>query len=189
MRPSALQGDKTMKKVLMITASLRANSNSDALAHAFAEGAKEAGNMVQTISLKGKNIAYCRGCMACQKTLTCAIRDDANAIAEKVKEAEVVVFVTPVYYYSVSGQLKTLLDRCNPLYNADYQFRDVYLLATAADDAESAVEGAEKAIEGWVDCFENARFAGTVFCGGVDAPGEIAGNAALQRAFELGKTA
>lgn len=177
-----------MKKVCIVTASLRANSNSDALAQAFAAGAEEAGNAVEAVSLKGKKIAYCRGCMACQKTLTCAIRDDANEIAEKVKGAEVVVFVTPVYYYSISGQLKTLFDRCNPLYNADYKFRDVYLLATAADDAEGAVEGAEKAVQGWVDCFERARFAGTVFCGGVDAPGEIAGNAALKQAYEAGKT-
>ena len=177
-----------MKKVCIVTASLRANSNSDALAQAFAAGAEEAGNAVEAVSLKGKKIAYCRGCMACQKTLTCAIRDDANEIAEKVKGAEVVVFVTPVYYYSISGQLKTLFDRCNPLYNADYKFRDVYLLATAADDAEGAVEGAEKAVQGWVDCFERARFAGTVFCGGVDAPGEIAGNAALKQAYKAGKT-
>ncbi len=177
-----------MKKVCIVTASLRANSNSDALAQAFAAGAEEAGNAVEAVSLKGKKIAYCRGCMACQKTLTCAIRDDANEIAEKVKGAEVVVFVTPVYYYSISGQLKALFDRCNPLYNADYKFRDVYLLATAADDAEGAVEGAEKAVQGWVDCFERARFAGTVFCGGVDAPGEIAGNAALKQAYEAGKT-
>ena len=177
-----------MKKVCIVTASLRANSNSDALAQAFAAGAEEAGNAVEAVSLKGKKIAYCRGCMACQKTLTCAIRDDANEIAEKVKGAEVIVFVTPVYYYSISGQLKTLFDRCNPLYNADYQFRDVYLLATAADDAEGAVEGAKKAVQGWVDCFERARFAGTVFCGGVDAPGEIAGNAALKQAYEAGKT-
>lgn len=177
-----------MKKVCIVTASLRENSNSDALAQAFAAGAEEAGNAVEAVSLKGKKIAYCRGCMACQKTLTCAIRDDANEIAEKVKGAEVVVFVTPVYYYSISGQLKTLFDRCNPLYNADYKFRDVYLLATAADDAEGAVVGAEKAVQGWVDCFERARFAGTVFCGGVDAPGEIAGNAALKQAYEAGKT-
>lgn len=62
------------KKVLIVTSSLRANSNSDMLAQAFAEGAKAAGNTVETISLKGKNIAFCKGCMACRKTLKCAIR-------------------------------------------------------------------------------------------------------------------
>lgn len=176
------------KKILIVTSSLRANSNSDALAQAFAQGAREAGNEVETITLKVKNIAFCKGCMSCQKTLKCAIRDDANEIAEKVKCADVIVFATPVYYYGISGQLKTLLDRCNPLFNSDYKFRDVYLLSTAAEEYDSAVEGSVKGIQGWVDCFEKARFAGTVFCGGVDAPGEIRGNAALQRACEAGKT-
>lgn len=176
------------KKILIVTSSLRANSNSDALAQAFAQGAREAGNEVETITLKVKNIAFCKGCMSCQKTLKCAIRDDANEIAEKVKCADVIVFATPVYYYGISGQLKTLLDRCNPLFNSDYKFRDVYLLATAAEEYDSAVEGSVKGIQGWVDCFEKARFAGTVFCGGVDAPGEIRGNAARQRACEAGKT-
>jgi len=175
------------KKVLIITSSLRANSNSDALAAAFADGAREAGNEVETVSLKGRSIGFCVGCLACQKTQTCVIRDDAVALAEKVKGAEVVAFATPVYYYGPSGLLKTFLDRCNPLYPSDYAFRDVYFLATAAEEDESTMDGPVKAMEGWVDCFEKARLAGTVFCGGVDAPGEIAGHEALQRAREMGK--
>ena len=121
------------KRVLIVTASLRPNSNSDALAAAFAEGARTAGHTVESVSLKGKAIGFCTGCMACQKTERCVIRDDAAALAEKVGAADVVVFATPVYYYGLSGQLKTLLDRCNPLFPADYRFREVYLLATAAD--------------------------------------------------------
>ncbi len=177
------------KNILIITASLRPNSNSDALAAAFAEGAKEAGNTVETVSLKGKAIGFCIGCLACQKTQKCVIQDDAVALAEQVKNADVLVFAGPVYYYSVSGLLKTFLDRCNPLYPSDYKFRDVYFLSTAAEDEESAMEGPVKAVEGWVDCFEKARLAGTVFGGGVDAPGEIEGHAALQKAYEMGKQA
>ena len=124
--------------------------------------------------------------MACQKTERCVIRDDAAALAEKVGAADVVVFATPVYYYGLSGQLKTLLDRCNPLFPADYRFREVYLLATAADVEESAVEGSVRGMEGWVACFERARLAGTVFAGGVDAPGEIQGHPSLRVAADLG---
>ncbi len=175
------------KKVLIITSSLRQGSNSDALAASFSQGAREAGNAVETISLKGKSIGFCVGCLACQKTQTCVIRDDAVALAEKVKNADVVVFATPVYYYGPSGLLKTFLDRCNPLYPSDYAFRDVYFLATAAEADESAMDGPVKTMEGWVDCFERARLAGTVFGGGVDAPGEIEGHDALQKAYEMGK--
>jgi len=174
------------KNVLIITASLRPNSNSNALAAAFADGAKEAGNTVETVSLKGKTINFCVGCLACQKTQKCAIQDDAVALAEKVKGADVVVFAAPVYYYSVSGLLKTFLDRCNPLFASDYAFRDVYFLATAADTDEATMDGPVKAIQGWVDCFEKARLAGTVFGGGVDAPGQMKGHPAMEKAREMG---
>ena len=56
-----------MKNVLIISTSIRAGSNSEKLAHEFEKGAKEAGNAVKFISLKDKNIAFCRGCLACQK--------------------------------------------------------------------------------------------------------------------------
>jgi len=175
------------KNVLIITSSLRFNSNSDALATAFAKGAEDAGNAVETISLKGKSIGFCLGCLACQKTQRCVIQDDAVVLAEKVKNASVVVFATPVYYYGPSGLLKTFLDRCNPLYPSKYAFRDVYLLVTAAENNERTMDGPVKAIEGWVDCFEKARLNGTVFAGGVDTPGSMEGHPALQKAYEMGK--
>jgi len=175
------------KNVLIITASLRPNSNSDALAAAFADGAREAGNDVEMVSLKGKTIGFCVGCLVCQKTQKCVLRDDAVGLAEKVKNADVLVFASPVYYYSVSGLLKTFLDRCNPLFPSGYSFRDVYFLATAADTDESTMDGSVKAVEGWVDCFEKARLAGTVFGGGVDAPGKMEGHPAVEKAREMGR--
>jgi len=175
------------KNVLIVTASLRSNSNSDALAAAFAEGASASGNHVEIVSLKGKTIGFCVGCLACQKTQRCVIQDDAVEVAEKVKNADVVAFATPVYYYELAGQLKTLLDRCNPLYPSDYAFRDIYLLATAAEEDESAMDGPIKGLEGWIACFEKARLAGTVFGGGADAVGTIQGNPALKDAYEMGQ--
>lgn len=68
-------------------------------------------------------------------------------------DADVLVFATPVYYYSVSGQLKTMLDRANPLYDTDYAFTKAYLLATAAEDEPETVDGTRTAVQGWVDCF------------------------------------
>lgn len=89
---------------------------------------------MERISLEGKTIGFGKGCLACQKTQECVIKDDAVNIAKKVKNADVIVFVTPIYYYEMSGQMKTLLDRLNPLYQSDYSFRKVYLIATTADN-------------------------------------------------------
>ena len=161
-----------MSKVLVISTSLRAKSNSDILTEQLIAGAKDAGHEVEHISLKGKKIAFCIGCLACQKTQKCVIKDDAVEIAEKVKSADTLVFATPIYYYEMSGQMKTLLDRLNPLYPSDYRFRKVYMISTAAEDEEYVPEKAVSGLQGWVDCFEKAEFAGSLFCGGISDPGE-----------------
>ena len=147
-----------MKKVIVISTSLRHGSNSDLLADQFVEGAKAAGNEVEKITL----------------------------IMAKVIKADVVCWATPIYYYEMSGQMKTLIDRMNAMYGRDYAFRDVYLLTTAADDDEQTPKRAETGLTGWIACYPESRLAGTVFCGGVNEPHAIEGNPKLQEAFELG---
>ena len=186
------------KKVLVISTSVRGNSNSEKLAEAFADGAKAAGkafadgakaagNEVELVSLKDKTIAFCKGCLACQQTGHCVIKDDANAITDKMLEADVVAWATPIYYYEMSGQMKTMIDRANSLFPKDYKFRDVYLLTAAAEDEPDVDEGAVHGLKGWIACFEKARFAGKICACGVGAPGEIKGNAKLAEAYEMGK--
>ena len=174
------------KKVLIISSSLRKNANSEQLAVSFADGAKAAGHEVELISLRDKEIRFCIGCFACQKTQRCIMHDDADAIREKMLHADVLIFATPIYYYEMSGALKTMLDRSNPLFPSDYQFREVYALAAAAEDEEYVPQKAFSGIEGWVDCFEKARLAGTLFCGGVTDMGDIKDNPILQKAFAMG---
>lgn len=174
------------KKVLIISTSLRKNSNSDALAKSFAEGARSAGNEVETVSLTGKNIAFCKGCLACQSIGHCVIKDDAIDLAEKMRTADVLVFATPIYYYEMSGQMKTLLDRANSLYSSDYKFRDIYMLSTAAEDEPDVDGRAYSGLEGWVVCFEKSRLAGKVFAGGVNDAGKIKGHPAVKEAYDMG---
>ena len=99
------------KKVLIISSSPRKGGNSETLAAAFAKGAREAGHQVETVYLREKQVGFCKGCLACLKLGHCVIQDDAVDIAAKMHDADVLVFATPVYYYCVSGQLKTMLDR------------------------------------------------------------------------------
>lgn len=175
------------KKVLIISTSLRNNSNSDALAKAFAKGAKEAGHQVTEISLKNKTVRFCKGCLACLKLGYCVIKDDAVEIAKQMHDAEVIVFATPIYYYEMAGQMKTMLDRANCLYGTDYAFEDIYMLSTAAEDEEGVDSRAVSGLEGWIACFERAKLAGTVFAGGVDGAGTIFGHKALNDAYNKGK--
>lgn len=175
------------KKVLIISSSLRAGSNSEILARECEEGAKVARHEVEFISLKGKEIKFCIGCLACQRTGSCVLRDDVPEIMDRVKAAEAVVFATPIYYYEMSGQLKTLLDRLNPLYAADYAFREIYMIATAAEDTESAFDKAYSGLQGWVDCFEKAELKGIVADCGIDAAhAAVSHDDVMQKAYRLG---
>lgn len=176
-----------MKKVIVISTSLRTGSNSDMLADRFIDGAKTAGNDVEKISLAGKNIQFCKGCLGCQKLGRCVIKDDVNDIMAKVLKADVICWATPIYYYEMSGQMKTLIDRMNAMYPQDYQFRDVYLLTTAAENEEQTPKRAESGLTGWIECFPKSRLAGTLFCGDVNDARDIEGNPKLDEAFELGK--
>ena len=161
------------KSVLIISSSMRNKSNSEKLAEQFAKGAEEAGNKVEIVKLKGKKLAFCQGCLACSKTGHCVINDDGNEITEKMKQADVLVFATPIYYYELSGQMKTMLDRANPLYFVDYTFRNIYLLTAAADQDAGTPDRAVNGLEGWISCFEKARPASTVFAGRAASAREI----------------
>lgn len=174
------------KKVVVLSTSLRTNSNSESLAKSFVDGAKDSGNEVKYISLKNKDIRFCIGCLACQKTGHCVIKDDVVDIMNSVLEADVVVWATPVYYYEMSGQMKTLIDRLNPMFSKDYKFRDVYLLATAAEEGDEVFEKVITGLNGWIDCFEKTSIKGTVFCGGVSDGGAISDNSKLKEAYNMG---
>ena len=116
------------------------------------------------------------------------LKDDAVRIAERVKASDTLVFATPIYYYEMSGQMKTLLDRLNPLYPSDYRFRKVYMLMTAAEDEAFVPEKAVIGLQGWIDCFEKAEFTGSLFCGGINDAGEAAGKTEEQQeAYEFGR--
>ena len=84
------------KTVLVLSTSPRKGGNSDALADAFVRGAQKAGNQVEKITLYDKTIGFCKGCLSCQNTQRCIIRDDADAITQKMLAADVLAFATPI---------------------------------------------------------------------------------------------
>lgn len=175
------------KKVFIVSASPRKNGNSDILADEFARGAIAAGHSVEKVNIRNMELKFCIGCLACQKTGKCVISDGMNELYKRVQNADVLVFATPIYYYEMSGQLKTFLDRLNPLYSAENSFSSVYLLTAAAENAKSASDNAVKGVQGWVDCFEGVKLAGVIRGIGVDREGAIRSSSVLEKAFEAGR--
>lgn len=100
------------KKVLILSSSPRRGGNSDTLCDEFLRGAQEAGHEVEKIFLKDKTIHYCTGCGVCNEGKPCPQKDDAPEIVRKMVAADVIVLATPVYFYTMSAQMKTLIDRC-----------------------------------------------------------------------------
>ena len=105
-----------------------------------------------------------------------------------MQNADVLVFVTPIYYYELSGQLKTLLDRCNPLFPQEYAFRDVYLMTASAEDGDEVYEKAANGLKGWIDCFPKCRYAGNFSGGGLNDGNDAKKHPdILERAYQFGK--
>lgn len=176
------------KKVLVISTSLRADSNSGTLAREVLRGAQEAGHQAAYLDLKGRDIRFCIGCLTCYQTHRCVLRDDVPAIMEQVRQADTLVFVTPIYYHNISGQMKVLLDRLNPLYKMDYRFRSVYLLTVSAEGDPHVAEPAAASMRGWTDCFRESRLAGTLHFGGDYEGGAVKTRPEqLQAAFAFGR--
>lgn len=176
-----------LRNVLIISTSPNKGGSSAKIAKEFARGVTDAGNNVEVVTLRDKEINFCKGCLACQKTQKCVIRDDANEIVEKMKFSDVIVWVTPVYYYNMSGQMKTMIDRSNPLYTSDYLFKDIYLIVTAADSSINAADGTINGLMGWISCYEKAELKGVVKGLGIERPSDIEGHKALIEAYEMGK--
>ena len=112
--------------------------------------------------------------------------ENGNGVAWANDNTEVIAFATPIYYYEMSGQMKTMIDRANSLYDSDYKFTDIYMLTTAAEDEPEVPNRAIGGLTGWIDCFDRAHLSGSVFAGGVNESGTIKGHSALKKAYEMG---
>ena len=174
------------KKVLVLSSSPRRVGNSDILCDQFMLGAQEAGNQVEKIFLKDKNINYCLGCGACQKTGSCVQKDDMDEILDKLVAADIIVLATPVYFYSMSAQMKTLIDRTCPVYTkiSDKKF---HIIATAADGSEDALDETITGFRGFFRCLDNAEEAGIIAGTGAWNIGDIKGHPVMKEAYVSGK--
>ena len=175
------------KRVLILSSSPRRSGNSDILCERFAKGATESGNDVQIIFLGNKKINYCLGCEKCLETHECVQSDDVKDILEKMVNADVLVFASPVYFYSMSAQLKTLIDRTIPRYE-EMSCKDIYIILTAADEHEEMLYRAAESIRGFTeDCLDCCEEKGVIYGVGVWKKGDIENTDAYMDAYYMGK--
>lgn len=177
-----------MKKVLLISSSPRKNGNSDLLCDQFRKGAIDAGHRAEKIFLAEKKIHYCTGCGACaDATRPCVQKDDVAEILEKMVEADVIVLATPVYFYTMCAQLKTLIDRSCPRYTA-ISNKEFYFILTAADTNRSAMNRTLESLRAFTeDCLEGSREKGVLLGLGVMERGKVKETPAFREAYEMGK--
>lgn len=176
-----------MKNVLIISASPRKGGNSDILCDRFAQGAKESGHNAEKVFIADKNIKYCRGCGVCNSTHKCVQNDDMEKILDKMVASDVIVLATPVYFYSMDGQMKTFIDRTVPRYT-EITDKDFYFIMTAADTEKANLERTMETFRGFTeDCLDGAREAGIIYGTGAWNVGEIKSTPAYEQAYEMGR--
>lgn len=178
-----------MKKVIVLSSSPRKGGNSDTLCDKFIEGAVSAGHEVEKIFIRDCNIHPCMGCGFCTHNdySGCAKSDDMDGIMEHMMAADVIVFSTPVYFCTMTGQLKIFIDRLLSQYQRITN-KEYYLLITAKNDTQEEIKFVLGEFKGVLSCFPGSVFKGYLFAGGVWHRGEINNTDYPQRAFNLGKS-
>ena len=175
------------KKVLILSASPRKGGNSDTLCDQFLRGAKESGHQAEKVFLRDKKIGYCTGCGVCNKTHQCAQDDDMAEVLEKMVKADVIVMATPVYFYTMNAQMKTVIDRVAPRYS-EVSDKEFYYLLTAADSDPKMLERTLEGFRGFTeDCLTNPQERGVVYGVGLWEIGDVQKSPALKQAYEMGK--
>lgn len=174
------------KRVLVFSASPRKGGNSDLLCDQFVTGAQEVGHQAEKIFLKDKKINYCTGCGACFGGKKCSQKDDMTEVLEKMVSADVIVMATPVYFYTMNGQMKTLIDRTCSRYT-EIKNKDFYFIVAAADGSNPAMERTLEGFRGFTSCLTKPKEKGVIYGTGAWNVGDIRGKPAMKEAYELGK--
>ena len=179
------------KKIVVLNGSPRQKGNTSMLVKAFTEGAESAGHTVTEFFLGSMDIHGCKGCFGghSSKECPCVQHDDMNKIYPTIKDSDVVVLATPLYYWNMSGQLRTAIDRLFALEEGDGNLlrghgRSAVLLMAAEGN------GFEDVAMYYDHLMEHLRWKnlGKVLCGGVMDVGDIEGRKELDAARELGRS-
>ncbi len=190
-----------MKNILVIQGGGRPKGNTAQLVGSFARGAEEAGHHVEIISLLKNEVKGCLGCNACRYGKPCVQRDSFNDIVPKIKAADLIVFASPLYFWTISARLKAFIERFYCIAEEDpnpplgryekYPVKDCALLMTAADNFfwtfEQAVSYYRFAVVNYIG-FHNKGMLLAGGCGDTNGKPQIEKTAYLEEAYLFGKS-
>lgn len=175
-----------MKNVLILEGSPRPNGNSCLLSNEFARGAESTGHHVEKLLISHKKIGGCLGCNACYRNNgTCVQKDDMENVRAKMLAADIIVLASPIYFYSMTSQMKAVVDRSYAFYN-ELAGKTFYFLITCAATDASFTETMLAALRGFTCCVPDAKEGGYVLgIGSMDA-GDVKKTNAMDKAYQMG---
>lgn len=177
------------KNILILASSPRKSGNSDILCDRFLQGAQEAGHTVEKIRVAESHIGFCLGCDHCKRHEgVCVQHDDMAVILKKMIEADVIVMATPVYFYTMNAQMKTLIDRTYARYT-EVRGKEFYVILTAADSSLDMMTRTVESFRGFFVCLDDAVEKGVLYGVGAWAKGDVAKIPAMDLAYEFGRSA
>ena len=178
-----------MKKVLILEGSPRLKGNSCILSDEFARGAEDAGYSVEKIAVARKKVAGCLGCNACYRNGgVCVQKDDMAEIREKMVEADGIVLASPIYFYSMTAQMKAVIDRSYAFFSQLAGKTFYFIISCAATDA-TFTETMQAALRGFTYCVPDSVEGGVILGTGVNDPGDVRNSPAMAQAYEMGRLA
>lgn len=174
------------KSVLILSSSPRRGGNSEQLCLQFKKGAEETGNTVEMLNINDYDIRYFDQ-REYDRQASAALTDDAAAIIAKMKEADVIVLSSPVYFNNMTGQMKALIDRVYG-YEKDLGGKEFFYISTSTDRSEEGVNCVFDAFHGFAVCLCESVERGVIKGNGARNRGDIDSHPAMQQAYEMGKT-
>lgn len=174
------------KRITVLTGSPLPHGNTDRLANAFIEGAERAGNKVIKIPAAQKQVKPCTACKYCVKHPgQCSQKDDMAEILEALYQSDIIVFSTPVYFFGLTAQIKTVIDRLYPALTKPLPIKESIFMSVMGD---TNMETMAPSVLNFKEIAAYLRWdiRSILTAGGINDPGEIEGNEILEKAEDLG---
>ena len=180
-----------MKKIVVVCSSPRRHRNSEILADQFVKGAQEAGNEVEKIILNNNQLKPCLACEYCRgHENQCIHKDQVGEVIEKIIQGDIFVFATPIYFGSLSAQLKILIDR---FFAREYEIREnkkrkkAYLILTSGTKNIEDTVGIIESFRGFIKVLRTVDEGGIIYGLGAFKKGDALQHPAYFEAYEHGK--